>query len=136
MREIKNLDTLMDGALTERFNQEFKKVLQNVFDPNTAPKKKRKLTMIVSVTPNERRDAADLQVDVTTTLAAHVPTTQTVFISMQDDGTVHALEQTGQLPGQIDMEGNVNIPNEVNFGGETAPADMPDVINFNERKAH
>lgn len=135
MREIKNLDTLMDGALTERFNQEFKKVLQNVFDPNTDPKKKRKLTMIVSVTPNERRDAADLQVDVTTTLAAHVPTTQTVFISMQDDGTVHALEQTGQLPGQIDMEGNVNIPNEVNFGGETAP-DMPDVINFNERKAH
>ena len=136
MREIKNLDTLMDGALTERFNQEFKKVLQNVFDPNTDPKKKRKLTMIVSVTPNERRDAADLQVDVTTTLAAHVPTTQTVFISMQDDGTVHALEQTGQLPGQIDMDGNVNIPNEVNFGGETAPTDMPDVINFNERKAH
>ena len=134
MREIKNLDTLMDGALTERFNQEFKKVLQNVFDPNTDPKKKRKLTMIVSVTPNERRDAADLQVDVTTTLAAHVPTTQTVFISMQDDGTVHALEQTGQIPGQIDMDGNVTNPKEASFGEEEPPTGFIDMSHYRQKK--
>jgi|LSQX01.3.fsa_nt_gb hypothetical protein len=32
-REIRRLDELMDGALTERFNYEMERVLQNVFDP-------------------------------------------------------------------------------------------------------
>ena len=36
-RQIKKLDELMDGALTERFNYEMERVLANVFDPNTSP---------------------------------------------------------------------------------------------------
>lgn len=31
-RQIRNLDELMDGSLTERFNYELKRVLENVFD--------------------------------------------------------------------------------------------------------
>lgn len=38
-RQIKKLDELMDGALTERFNYEMDRVLQNVFDLNADPKK-------------------------------------------------------------------------------------------------
>lgn len=41
VRQIGKLDELMDGALTERFNYEMERVLQNVFDPNTNPKAKR-----------------------------------------------------------------------------------------------
>lgn len=37
-RQIKKLDELMDGALTERFNYEMERVLNNVFDQNTNPK--------------------------------------------------------------------------------------------------
>lgn len=37
-RQIKKLDELMDGALTERFNLEMERVLNNVFDQNTNPK--------------------------------------------------------------------------------------------------
>lgn len=41
VRQVKKLDELMDGAITERFNRELQRVLENVFDPNTNPKAKR-----------------------------------------------------------------------------------------------
>lgn len=46
-RQIKKLDELMDGALTERFNYEMERVLNNVFDPNTNPKAKRQIQIVI-----------------------------------------------------------------------------------------
>lgn len=114
-RKIKNLDDLMDGALTERFNYELDRVLNNVYDPNTSPCKKRRIQIVVDITPNERRDAAEFKVDVKSTLAPPIPVAQTVFISMDDKGNVTATEMTNQLPGQIDLEGDVSIPRVIEF---------------------
>ena len=108
-RQIGKLDELMDGALTERFNYEMERVLQNVFDPNTNPKAKRQIQIVIDITPNERRDAAEFKVDVKSKVA------QTVMLYQDDDGNVTATELTGQLPGQVDMDGNVNIPKVVQF---------------------
>ena len=55
-RQIKKLDELMDGALTERFNYEMERVLNNVFDPNTNPKAKRQIQIVIDIVPNERRE--------------------------------------------------------------------------------
>ncbi len=115
-REIRNLDELMDGALAERFNYELNRVLSNVFDPNTSPKQKRSISITVDIMPNERRDAATFKVDVKSKLAQAVPVAQTVLLSQADDGTVTATEITGQAPGQLDFEGNEEIPNIVKFG--------------------
>lgn len=114
-RQIKNLDELIDGALTERFNHEMNRVLANVFDPNTNPKAKRQIQIIIDITPNDRRDAAELKIDVKSKTAPPVAITQTVFIQMDDDGKMTATEMTNQVPGQINMEGEIIIPRVVEF---------------------
>ena len=114
-RQIKKLDELMDGALTERFNYEMDRVLQNVFDLNADPKKKRQIQIIIEIAPNERRDAAEFKVDVKSKLAQPMPVAQTVMLYQDDDGNVTATEITNQIPGQMDMDGGVNIPKVVQF---------------------
>lgn len=114
-RQIKKLDELMDGALTERFNTEMERVLQNVFDVNTNPKQKRQIQIVIDIQPNERRDAAEFKVDVKTKLAPPMAVAQTVMIYQDDYGNVTATEITNQVPGQIDMDGRENIPKVVSF---------------------
>ena len=116
-RQIRNLDELMDGSLTERFNYELRRVLENVFDPNTDPKKKRAIAINISIAPNEKRDAAEFKVEVKSTLAPPVPNAQTVFLSKDEQtGAVTATEITNQTPGQMNMEGQAVIPKIIDFG--------------------
>lgn len=114
-RQIKKLDELMDGALTERFNYEMERVLQNVFDLNTNPRAKRQIQIVIDIAPNERRDAAEFKVDVKSKLAPPMAVAQTVMIYQDDDGNVTATEISNQVPGQIDMDGQVTIPKVVHF---------------------
>lgn len=116
-RLIKSLSDLMDGSVEERFNAELDKVWQNVYDPNTDPKKARTLTLKVKIIPNERRDSCDFRVNVTSSLAPYEDLTQTVMLAIGADGQITATERTDQIPGQLDMEGNETpIPQTVNFG--------------------
>lgn len=116
-RQIRSLDELMDGALTERFNTELRKVLENVLDPNTDAKKKRQIQINIFITPNDRRDAAEFKIEVKSTVAAPVPAAQTVFLQMDEQtGAVTATEITNQVPGQINMEGAPVMPRVIDFG--------------------
>ena len=115
VRQVKKLDELMDGAITERFNRELQRVLENVFDPNTNPKAKRQIQLIFDILPNERRDAAEFKGDVKSKLAPPVAVSQTVFLAMDDNGNVTATEMTNQVPGQIGIDGEVSIPKVVEF---------------------
>ena len=116
-RPIKNLDELMDGAMTERFQQHWDKVMQNVFDPNTDPKAKRQITVVIDITPNERRDAAESSIDFKTKMAPMRKLAQTIFLHMDDHGKVTATEVTQQIPGQISMDGSEQaIPKVIEFG--------------------
>lgn len=118
-RELRSLDQMMDGALTERFNAELAKLWDNVFDPNTDPMRTRTISLIFKFKPNERRDAADMMTDVQLKLASPTPLTQTVLIEQHDDGSVTAIERTSQVAGQIDIEGEVNIPRVIEFKSST-----------------
>ena len=116
-RPIKSLSALMDGSVEERFNAELDKVWQNVFDPNTDPKKTRTLTLKVKIIPNERRDSCDFRVNVTSSLVPYTDMSQTVMLSVGADGTIMATERTGQVPGQLDIDGNETpIPQTIAFG--------------------
>ena len=115
-RKIAQLDELMDGALTERFNMAMERVLRNVFDPNTDPKAKREIQIVIQIAPNERRDAALFKVDVKSKTAPPVATEQTCFLYQDDEGNVTATEITSQVPGQIDMTGKEQpLPRVVEF---------------------
>jgi hypothetical protein len=116
-RQIKQLDELMDGALTERFNREMERVLQNVFDPNTDPKAKRQIQIIIEIKPNEARDRAEFKVDLKTKIAPPVPMVQMCFLYQNDAGDVTAAEITREIPGQMDMDGGEQpLPRVVEFG--------------------
>lgn len=115
-RQIKNLDELMDGAVNEQFNQNLAQLWDNVFDPNTDPKKARVLTMKIKIVPNERRDSAEMRVSFTKTLAQNNDLAQTVMLEVSGNGSVIATERTDQIPGQMNMDGEEQaIPKMVSF---------------------
>jgi len=116
MKVVDSLDNLMNGGVNERVLAELSKLWENVYDMRTDPGKARSLSLVVKIKPNNRRDAAEMSVDVGLKLAPPVPMTQTVLIRQRDDGSVEAVEQTAQVPGQLNMDGGEqDIPNVVKF---------------------
>ena len=105
-RQMKKLDELMDGAVTERFNVEMDRVMRNIYDPNTDPEAKRQITITITIEPNESRDVGRYKVEVKSKTAPMAPITQVCFLRQSDDGMVVATEVTKQVPGQMDMDGN------------------------------
>lgn len=115
-RQIKNLDELMDGAVNEQFNQNLAQLWDNVFDPNTDPKRPRVLTMTIKIVPNERRDSAEMRVSFAKKLAQNTDLSQTVMLEVTSGGSVVATERTDQIPGQMTMEGGEEpAPKMVSF---------------------
>ena len=115
-RDLRSLDQMMDGALVERFNEDLQRVMQNVFDMRTDPKKPRKISLIFTFRPNDRRDAAEMFADVKVVTAPPVSLSQTVLMSVNDNGFVTLTERTDQIPGQMDIDGNEKpLPKEISF---------------------
>lgn len=104
MRQIKNLNDMMGGAVTERFTAALKTVLANVFDPNTDPAKKRKITIDLTVSPSKDRSTADFALNVKTLLASPTAVNQTMMLNRDDSGNITATEIGDQLPGEIDID--------------------------------
>ena len=116
-RQMKKLDELMDGAVTERFNVEMDRVMRNIYDPNTDPEAKRQITITITIEPNESRDVGRYKVEVKSKIAPMAPITQVCFLRQSDNGMVVATEVTKQVPGQMDMDGNEQqMPRVVEFG--------------------
>ena len=57
-----DLNEFADGALAARFNEELQKVLDNIADPNTDPKKARTVTVQVKFYGDDRRDVINASV--------------------------------------------------------------------------
>lgn len=119
-KEIRSLDELMDGGVSQLFGSELRRVWANIFDPNTSPGEKREITLKIAFKPNKNRDAAEMSASVTAKLAAHEPLSQTVMMHQCDDGSIVVTEQTHQVPGQIDITGAVNEPKVMEFSGRRA----------------
>ena len=120
MREIKKLDDLMDGAITERFNDALAAVLANVYDLSTDPEKVREIGLVVKIKPNKRRDAAEFRIDVKVKPVPPVALMQTVLMERRDDGTVVAMERTDQVSGQMDINGDETVPRTAEFSSVIA----------------
>jgi len=115
-RPIDSLDRLMDGGVRERFNDALRKVWANVYDPNTSATVAREVVMKVKIKPSDSRDYAAFSVDITHKLAPQATLKQVVMLQVNGDGTITATERTGQVPGQIDMDGGESpLPKEVVF---------------------
>ena len=103
MEKIINLETLAEGGLTEKVNMALREVLNNIADPNTDYKVKRKLTIDITFIPQEDRDLALLDIQTKTKLAPPKSIGTKIVIGTDGKGGVMASEFGKQIPGQSVM---------------------------------
>lgn len=104
MSNILDLNTLADGAVAERFNEELRKVLENIHDPNTDAKKVRKLTLTVSFKADDKRDLAAVNFIAKTTLAPAKDIETKIVLGYDSNGQISGAELKSGVRGQTFME--------------------------------
>lgn len=76
-----NLSTLAEGALQERFDHAVAQVTENILDVNTDPKKKRKITITITMAAlDDIRDQMVMMTEVKPTLVPRDPVGTRVLI--------------------------------------------------------
>lgn len=107
-----NLETLANGAFTEQVNREIQKVIENIQDPNTDAKAARKVTVTITLKPNEQRDFISTGVVAKSTLApalGGVPT----FRLIEAEGGVWKNQAIGNIKEYL--ESNLVVSPEINI---------------------
>ena len=113
---LQALDDVMDGAIEARFNHAMLEVLENIADPNTEATKARKITLTVTIKPNDDRGFAAAVAEAKATLVPRKPVA--TYISLDIDGAKATItEQTRETPEQIDIDGNETTPRVAVFPG-------------------
>ena len=102
---IKSILEMNSGAILERANREAAKVQENIEDPNTDWKRKRKIQITLAFEASADRETVQMETEVKTTLAPMMPVTTTVYMVRDDQGDPMIVEAVRQTPGQLDMDG-------------------------------
>ncbi|AAO36636.1 replication terminator (endogenous virus) [Clostridium phage phiCTC2B] len=122
MAKMINLETFANGALAERMDQALKEVLENIADPNTDYKTKRKLTLEMKFITGEDRELTEVEIIAKTKLAPKSSVSTKIIIDRTLEGEVLGTEFKKQLPGQqvlkVDSEtGEVLEENKEDLSG-------------------
>ena len=99
--DTKSILLMNNGAFLERADVEMARVIQNLLDPNTPIKAKRKLTITLEFSIDADRQNILTDCTVKPTLAPMSPSRTVLYTA---DGE-HVVEMAPQIPGQMDMEG-------------------------------
>ncbi|EJR24606.1 hypothetical protein [Bacillus cereus] len=104
-----DLNSFADGAVAERFDAEFERVLENMSDPNTDPKKPRTITLTLSITGDKKREVWDCQVQAKSKLAPTIEVGSKILMGRDNSGQIVGQELASGVKGQyyIDTEGDV-----------------------------
>lgn len=115
------VENLCNGGAMERVQEELKRVITNIVDPNTPAKKPRKVKMEITIRPNENRNMAEVLVTTSSSLQAPEPIETSIYIGMDPrTGEVGAEEMaSGENPGQGKLFGTETSANVSHF----TPAD-------------
>ena len=104
-----NRDNLLEmarGAIMERVNYEAVKVFENIEDPNTDYKAKRKIQLTLTFLPDDEiRESVKMSVEVKSTLAPTVPIKTNLYMVRNEEDEPMIVEAVRQVPGQLDMAG-------------------------------
>ena len=104
MKKMINLETFAEGALAEKVNMALRDVLENITDPNTDWKVKRKLTVDMTLTTGEDRELTEVNIVAKTKLAPSKALSAKIVIGSDGKGGVLASEYKKQVPGQSYMK--------------------------------
>ena len=99
----KSILEMARGAIMERVDYEMVKVIDNIMDANTKPTAKRKLTLTIELQPDDDRENIVVNSIVKTTLAPTNPVRTVLYAAGGDT----MIEMTPQIPGQVDLNGEV-----------------------------
>lgn len=102
------LESVAGGAAVELFDREFRKVLDDVLDPNTVATAGRSVSIVISVKPDESRERAQIGVAVKSKLAGTKPVGGQIFMGMQD-GKPTAVTFDPRQPGLFDQEKEASV---------------------------
>jgi len=109
MSKIIDLNSFAQGSLQERVNIELQKVLANIADPNTDPKKVRKVTLTLSISGDDQRNLAAVQIQAKSNLAPAKAIETKIIMDLDHKGKVTGAELKSGVQGQtyIDTDGDV-----------------------------
>ncbi|MGH1093086.1 replication terminator protein [Bacillus mycoides] len=104
-----DLNTFADGALSERFHQEFERVMENMNDLNTDPKKARKIVLTLSFAGDQKREVWNCQVQATSKLVPTEAVESKILLDFDQNGNLVGQELASGIKGQcyIDLQGEV-----------------------------
>jgi hypothetical protein len=105
------LANLGNGGAIELFEEELKKILENILDPNTKAKAKRELTLKVTFVPNADRDSAEIEVECRAKPAPMNSASATIFLGRRKGQAIAITHDPEQFQIQWDEESkprNVN----------------------------
>ena len=122
-----NLEAFAGGALQEKFDDAFEKVLINMMDPNTPWKNKRKITVEVTLEQNEDRDDTTVNVSVVPKLAPVKPIGTRMAIGQDlQTGQVFAEEYGSQCRGQMKMD-DYQVQQSSEIAGKTVDTETGEI---------
>jgi hypothetical protein len=98
------LNSIGGGVLAEVVQNELRKVAQNLYDPNTNPKTKRKLNISIVFKPDEKRSMCEIDFDVKPYLAGPEGGKAYAFIARARGSAVITLFDAESQPPLFDGE--------------------------------
>lgn len=107
-----DLTDFAGGAVAERFNIELQRVLENIADPNTDPKKPRKLILTLTVKADENRDIANVSIQTKTSLVPAKDIETKIVMDYDAKGNVVGAELKSGAKGQIFIDDDGEIADD------------------------
>lgn len=101
-------DSLLEmarGAILERVDREAMRIAENIEDPNTDYKAKRKIQITLVFKASADRETVQMETGVKTTLAPMMPVSTSLYMVRDDNDEPMIVEAVRQTPGQLDMDG-------------------------------
>ena len=99
-----NIEQFSNGELTQQINREMEAVARNIADPNTEAKATRKITVTITMKPNEQRDFITTSITTKSTLAPTLGAVTALAVGKNlKTGEIEVGEIGNQIPGQMSM---------------------------------
>lgn len=102
------LSEIAHGAVQVKLDRAMTAVAHNILDPNTTAKAKRKVTITITIAPDETRSTAQIEVGTKTTLAPEESVATTALLGQQNSEVVLNELKSG-VPGQTYIDENGEI---------------------------
>lgn len=83
-----SLANLAAGAAVELFDEELRKALANILDPNTEAESTRTITLKVTIKPNDLREMGAVAIEATSKLAPYKGTGTQIYIGSKGNDPV------------------------------------------------